>query len=508
MSNASLAYLYQLQNTDFTYLNSLEFTVAVVDIDDAGLTSGQLTGLKDDGKTVYSYLSIGEAEDYRSYWTDEWNADRPEFILEENPNWQGNYKVAFWNSEWQQIIHTQAAQIVASGYQGMYLDIVDAYTDDGVIDAYNGQSIRQEMEEFVISLSEYVKSLNPNFKVIIQNAVELIALDDEASQANTTFLNAIDGLGVEDLFYDDNSTADWTIWDLQYISLAQEKSKFILATSYPTISSRQEDFLEQSILESLIPFIGTRSLDGTIAEINYEITELLTEGWDDILQSDITLFEPIVDFGGSNLDDQLIGTEANERFAGFSGNDTIDGGSGIDTAVYSSFYSNYAISGTDDLLSVHAQTGNDGNDTLLNIERIQFRDLSLALDINGNAGQAYRLYQSAFDRSPDLEGLGYWIAQKDEGMEIVEIAARFIDSQEFVNRYGADPSTGELVDAIYSNVLHREPDEDGRDFYISQIDNGLKSIAKTLADFSESEENKLQVIGEIQNGVVYELWNG
>lgn len=508
MSDSPLAYLYQLQDATYSYLDQLSFSVAVVDIDDSALTAEQLSGLQDDGKIIFSYLSIGEAEDYRSYWNEDWESNEPDFILQENPDWAGNYKVKFWETEWQQIIFSQAEKIVNQGYQGMYLDIVDAYSDAEVISAYSGQDLRQEMESFVISLSAYVKALNPDFKVITQNAVGLMALDDDAQYANTRFLDAIDGLGVEDLFYNDNSVSDWTPWDLEFIRLAQADGKFVLATSYPTISSRQSDFLEQSLNESFIPFVATRELDGSIADSNYQIAQQLPEGWLDLLQSAAEEFQPEVDFSGTDSSDELIGSASDERFAGFAGEDSIDGSGGLDTAVYSSAYADYLVTNSDGLLNIQSLSASDGDDLLLNIERLEFSEHGLAFDLSGNAGQAYRIYQAAFDRTPDQPGLGYWITQMDNGMDVEEVAARFLDSGEFQSLYGLDPSTGDLVDAIYENVLHRTPDEEGRAFYVAQIDNGLKSIEKTLADFSESEENQLQVIGDIQSGILYDLWNG
>lgn len=88
---------------------------------------------KDNGaqRIAISYLSIGEAEDYRYYWTDEFQNSLPEWILKENPNWVGNYSVEYWNDEWQEIIATgensYLKKIIAAGFDGVYLDIVDGY---------------------------------------------------------------------------------------------------------------------------------------------------------------------------------------------------------------------------------------------------------------------------------------------------------------------------------------------------------------------------------------------
>ena len=38
----------------------------------------------------------------------------------------------------------------------------------------------------------------------------------------------------------------------------------------------------------------------------------------------------------------------------------------------------------------------------MNVERLDFSDAHLAFDVDGNAGQIYRLYKAAFARTPDL----------------------------------------------------------------------------------------------------------
>lgn len=147
-----------------------------------------------------------------------------------------------------------------------------------------------------------------------------------------------------------------------------------------------------------------------------------------------------------------------------------------------------------------------------NIERIQFTDSSLALDINGDAGMAYRIYKAAFDRDPmtnDTQGLGFWIHQMDEGMDLLEVSARFIDSQEFRTAYGDDVSNETFLTALYRNVLDRDPDQGGLQWWIEEMANNPdKTPAKVLADFSESAENMSNVAQLIAQGIVYDPWLG
>lgn len=210
-------------------------------------------------------------------------------------------------------------------------------------------------------------------------------------------------------------------------------------------------------------------------------------------------------FSGS---DSITGSSGNDVLYGAAGNDSINGDSGIDTGVYASSFSSHTITNNGSTITVSSNFDSDGTDTLSNIERLRFIDYSVAFDISGAGGQAYRVYQATFDRAPDLAGLGYWIKQMDGGMSDPEVAARFIDSAEFRSLYGTNPTTTQLVDAFYHNALHRTPDQGGLDFYVNQIDTGQKSVAQVLADLSESPENQLQVIGAIQNGIQYVPFTG
>lgn len=95
---------------------------------DAEYTPEEIAALKAqlNGKLL-AYLSIGEAEDYRWYWNPSWRPGAPAWLGDENPDWKGNYKVHYWDPEWQAIIMQYLDKIVAQGFDGVYLDLVDAY---------------------------------------------------------------------------------------------------------------------------------------------------------------------------------------------------------------------------------------------------------------------------------------------------------------------------------------------------------------------------------------------
>lgn len=82
-------------------------------------------------RLVVCYMSIGEAEDYRYYWKNEWKTNRPSWLAKENPAWKGNYKVRYWDPEWQRIIFgttdSYLTRILNANFDGVYLDIIDAF---------------------------------------------------------------------------------------------------------------------------------------------------------------------------------------------------------------------------------------------------------------------------------------------------------------------------------------------------------------------------------------------
>ncbi len=141
--------------------------------------------------------------------------------------------------------------------------------------------------------------------------------------------------------------------------------------------------------------------------------------------------------------------------------------------------------------------------------RLSLGDSLLAAPQDPVATEAYRLYKAAFNRTPDPEGLGYWIAQMDGGMDLIEVSARFIDSSEFRAQYGYAPSDADFLTRVYTNVLGRTPDKGGFDWWLNAMSTDpSKTKAKVLADFSESPENKDGTAEVVAVGIEFAPWSG
>ncbi|NMA97948.1 MAG: DUF4214 domain-containing protein [Phyllobacteriaceae bacterium] len=149
---------------------------------------------------------------------------------------------------------------------------------------------------------------------------------------------------------------------------------------------------------------------------------------------------------------------------------------------------------------LNVQKPGGGTDTLISIERLEFSDGTLAFDLDGNAGMAYRIYQAAFDRTPDPLGLSYWVDAMDNGLNLYQVASGFIGSAEFASVYGSNVSNLALVEKLYQNVLGRDGEPAGIIYWESELNGGVGRDV-VLAGFSESPENIAGVAPAIADGI-------
>jgi cysteinyl-tRNA synthetase, unknown class len=128
---------YNTKTEFIAAVNATNYDVIIMDLflNEEQFTQAEITQMKHkangSSRLIVCYMSIGEAEDYRYYWQNSWNGNRPDWIAAENPNWPGNYKVKYWNEDWQGIIYknddSYLNKITYAGFDGVYLDIIDAF---------------------------------------------------------------------------------------------------------------------------------------------------------------------------------------------------------------------------------------------------------------------------------------------------------------------------------------------------------------------------------------------
>ena len=201
------SWAYQLADIDPKDIAALPVDLVVIDYaadgsDETAFKPADVARMKKrpDGspKKLISYMSIGEAETYRYYWQTAWNAPKtkPAWLDDENPDWEGNFKVRFWDPAWQALILGSPGayldRIIAAGFDGVYLDIIDAfeYWRD---DKAERPSADRDMIAFVKNIAAYARSRRPDFMIIPQNGEAL--LEDAGYRA------IISAQGKEDIFY-------------------------------------------------------------------------------------------------------------------------------------------------------------------------------------------------------------------------------------------------------------------------------------------------------------------
>lgn len=197
--------------------------------------------------------------------------------------------------------------------------------------------------------------------------------------------------------------------------------------------------------------------------------------------------------------DTISGSASNDILYGYTGNDTFYGGAGVDTVLYDAgkFGITVTPSGTGYKVTTLGKT-----DTLNSIERIEAGNGSvLALDVKAgeNTGSAYRAYQAAFDRKPDLAGLNYWVKQMDNGMSLKDVAKGFVNSNEFKTLNPSNDSTA-IINSYYQHVLHRAPDAVGFAYWAAAMNSGTPA-SDVLASFAESAENIAATAPALNGGI-------
>jgi cysteinyl-tRNA synthetase len=255
----------------------------------------------DQPKLVLAYVDIGQAEDYRSYWEPSWEIGDPDWIVANDPDgWEGNYPVAYWRDEWHDIWLGDdglVSQIVDAGFDGVYLDWVEAYSDENVITAAERDDVDpvEAMVDWVATLAATGRDGHPNFLVVGQNAAELAA-------TNSRYRAVVDAIAQEQVWFDgaadndppgdcqlpatddliDTEEYERTLSDeclRQYVEFPESTLHVssegylasldvirsmgmpVLTVDYATTDENVNFVLETSREHGFVPFVGTRILD-------------------------------------------------------------------------------------------------------------------------------------------------------------------------------------------------------------------------------------------------------
>ena len=192
---------------------------------------------------------------------------------------------------------------------------------------------------------------------------------------------------------------------------------------------------------------------------------------------------------GTPVADTLTGNDADNVIQGGGGNDTINGGKGTNTALYAGLRASFHLTKTSTGFTAADKTATEGTDTLTNIQKLQFSDMTINLLIGANAKTVTaaqlqnisELYIALFNRVPDADGLSYWIDQFKAGTSINSIADAFYGtaistSFSALTGFTAGSANSTFITAVYKNVLGRSSvDAAGMTYWSNSLTDGSQT---------------------------------
>lgn len=195
--------------------------------------------------------------------------------------------------------------------------------------------------------------------------------------------------------------------------------------------------------------------------------------------------------------DQIFGQGGRDLIFGDLGNDTIDGGSGTDTVGYQGVRGNFLVSYIlPGRFSVYDKSGTEGADITINVERLRFGDVNVALDLAANeaAGQAVLLIGAVLGSQAMLTKralIGTVIDLFDQGYTIQQLAGSLMRLPIWAGTLTASNSSSDIATYLYSRVYGRAPSASELGEAIRSLDSDPQGTF--LANLSLTQANVAQV---------------
>ena len=193
----------------------------------------------------------------------------------------------------------------------------------------------------------------------------------------------------------------------------------------------------------------------------------------------------------------LQGGLGNDTLFGGGGNDTLDGGAGIDTASFNLGRANYVIAKSGNGFKVILTS--EGIDSISNIERLKFADMSLALDLDASAGQVAKILGAVFG-VPALTNKFYvdiGLSYLDSGVSYEALCALAMNA-------AGKTSNSDVVDLLWRNVVQTPIGASDKAYYVGLLDRGMGIGALTMlaADHSLNVTN-VNLVGLTLSGIEF-----
>jgi len=261
------SFLYQLQNLNVAQAGASPFDLIVSDYSLDGSAAAKLSPtdvgtLRSGGRIALAYLSIGEAENYRFYWQPSWHPGSPAWLGPANPSYRNNFKVRYWDPAWQSIIFGSPTayldQILDQGFDGVYLDVIDAFEFWGADGNNERPTAAQDMVDFVNAIATYARVTRgqPGFQVFPQNGAQLATVDP-------SYVATVTGIGAEDTWTNGNHAQ--SVYQSEHVTawldLFRDAGRTVLVIDYPTRTSLIDTFYSLAEARGYVPFNAPRALD-------------------------------------------------------------------------------------------------------------------------------------------------------------------------------------------------------------------------------------------------------
>lgn len=205
---------------------------------------------------------------------------------------------------------------------------------------------------------------------------------------------------------------------------------------------------------------------------------------------------------GNAADNILSGNDGNDTFMGLGGSDLFIGGAGIDRVQFNGALKNYALQQTENGFSISRKTGFQAQDELIEIERLEFNDYGVALDIDGNSGELVKLLAAIFgaESASNKEFLKIGVGYLDNGTSLEQLASIALDAAQI------NEST-QLATQLWINLFDNEPAPADLEPYITLLDNKSLSFTELTLLAADSDFNTahLDFVGLYETGIIFNL---
>lgn len=269
--NKIKTWVYQLTDYKDEKLEEMAgsgFDLAVIDLarDGGGdyFTQTEINSLKQKGMMVLAYFEIGAIENYRPE-SDQIPAD---IKLGPVQGWPDEQYVRYWDERWWPVIKARIDRALKAGFDGAYLDMIVTYEEIPEKEMKR-EKLAEKMVDLIAGISSYAKSKNPDFKIVPQNNPELYTWSFWDGQPSQKYINAIDAIGMEELYYlahDKPCNKGWCRENRDNTSAIRKAGKLVLTVDYAKKPENIADAYSKSRSAGFVPYVSVKALNVILKE--------------------------------------------------------------------------------------------------------------------------------------------------------------------------------------------------------------------------------------------------